>query len=406
MFENDLCPILDGNKSKEEFPKEPYIDFKQITQSRVNDAMTAEILRNPDFVEKYGNPHDRDEDDWNDLTTSPLDAEDQAQVNVFGQMQDILNAYPNQEIVKEKLFRFMSSLSKRETKYAIEFIKLKIDETIEGIKKEILTGNFNPDDENYYNFLATLRTNITLKYPLNSLILKSIIEGLFKMYIELKTSNITSQISLHALHKHIELFVSGIAGLNSTLPDNLLDDLKQLCDYTEKDELIQRPLSKSGEHSPVTFTSIPSPDAFPDIEPYKSQAVDIIEDIRDIVCESLERISSFSKYFDIKAELNIAEIKSGKSESKEKIFLSICSSEKRKVEKSFEKINLLQENLQEIMVKMQKQGQTINRELLPDYIEAVEQYIADIWQKALFPHLLFYAHLIFGEMPTNKPKWF
>jgi hypothetical protein len=228
------------------------------------------------------------------------------------------------------------------------------------------------------------------------------------MYLELKSLTKLPQEMLIALHSQIELFVSG-SRLITELPKKLKNNLQKFSNSDGSVDQAARPMSKIGDHSLVSFTVIPPPNQFPDIEPHKTQALDILEEMRDIVYDSLKRLSSFEMFFNIISELGFADIvriKGKRTDSREDIFWALCSTEKRKIDKLYIKLNEMQEKLQEIMIEMQKNEYSIDRKMLPDYIKSVEKHFEDMWEKVMFPHLIFYAYLIFGQTPADRPNWF
>lgn len=376
MSLNHIEPVPDKPQTKAvEFPYPPTCDFVNITQEQVNAAISNEIQ-------------------YDQLSTveQPLTSEEQVQFGVETIIKDIVIAAGDNISVKKNIFRFMMNLDRNSYNYAITYIKQMVSGFVQELKQEILSGSFTADAENYMKFLTGININVLLKYPVNTEIYRHLVEELFRMYIELKSLSDLPPETILSLHTQIEYFASGF-GLLVKLPDEL---------KAHTNGKTAKPMSKNGENSLTTFTILPSPNEFPDVNPYKKEALDILEEIRHVVYNSLERTSSFEQYFNITAELNYADLE---DDSRENIFKHTCASEKRKIDRISLKLNDLHSKLSELLENSGDRNNAHDSEMLTRYIKSVESHIKQMWEKAVFPHLLFYGNLIFGEIPSSRPQW-
>lgn len=390
--ENNIQEMPDKPLSQAvEFPFPPSCDFKSLIQKKVDAALTSEIERNPEFAEKY--------DEWgSDQTTRPLSAAEQGRLTIESDIELIILSCGDNVKVKEKIFGYIQNLDINSRIHAKRYIKSRISSFVKGLKHEIVDGKFVPNEENYMGLISKFNVNVMLKYPLTVELCRHFVEQLFRMYIELKSLADLPKNVLLMLHSQIEIFVSGLT-LNIELPSNFKKILQDFTNENLSKNKVARPLSKQGENSLVSFTVIPAPNEFPDIKPFKDEALDILEDMRDVVYNSMKRATSFEFYFDITSELSF-------NEEQEATFWAMCSTERRKIDGLYDKMDDLQAKLHELMMEINERDLTVDRMVLSRYMESVEKHIENVWEKAVFPQLLFFAYLLFGKTPNHKSKWF
>ena len=322
-------------------------------------------------------------------------------VNFLSVIELIALSIGDNVVVKEEIYQFMMQLDTNSFTYAIAYIKRKISEFVERLKQEILHNSSSTGAEDYMKLLSNLNVFILLKYPINPDIYRHLVEELFRMYVELKSLSDLPIEALVSLHSQIEFFVSG-SKLIIELPTELKESLQELTEHELISNTVAKPMSKQGENSLASFKIIPAPNDFPEVESFKKDALDILKDIESIVYGSMIRTSSFEQYFNITAEFECENLDEF---SKEDIFKHICSSEKHKIDRALLKLRDLELKLDQILKELERKGEAYDTEMLPNYIKSVKTHIQQMWEKAIFPHLLFYGNLIFGKIPPGKPQW-
>lgn len=327
------------------FPYPESCDYNSITQNQIDRVLNDENNLHPQI----------------DTPLPPI-SKDPIQLNIDAQLDLVESEFKDPTEVKDKIFGYIMGLSNNLKIHVINYIKKRVTSIIQKLKQEILNGTFTPDDENYLVFVKALNTHIKTRYPLNPDIYKHLIEELFRMHIELNESSSVSDAALLALQMQIQLFASAS---ESTIKIDLPTNLKNSMQGLTKADLEKSKVARS------------TPKTFPKTKLDEQQFMQIKQRLDRFV----ERANSFNFYFNTIPELDYAHLGENNvgseiKEDKEDLFFMICSAEKRKLDEL--KVN----------------------------DKAINKHIDEVWEKVIFPQLLLFAYLLFGETQNNQFEWF
>lgn len=367
MEKPDITMPLD-----EEVEEIEEIDLRSITHERISILIGEES----DKLGAFGKSDTPDED------------EELKRIHIYGQIDDILMHYGEFTIVKEKLLEFVTKLEdEKEQRYAEECIKHKLRETMQKLQELIEKNDFILSEDGYFTFLSYLNQGILMRLPLTANLSQTLAHECFLLYQTLKTKKKIPPEQLRAVNTFLTMFVSGIK-LQYELSENLREALESLTDNEVPDNIKAKLPEQSGHNSIANFATIPPLNKFPDIEPYKEEAEDLLSDIRGELLDILLPVTSFKLFIEFEAELKT-------SDFPEADFFALCHKQKQKIDRLYEKTNLLQQKLQKIA----------NRRIVRNYGTRVKNHIKFVWENGVFPALVFFAHISLGVSDKEKPQW-
>lgn len=388
--ENEKKSTDNENGIEYPYPQQE-IDFSSITSERI-----AELIEEEDSSASAN--------DWDELFTNPnyLSDEEKTRLRIESDIERMLIQYgytstDNDEklLVKEKLNEYLGKLSdEKEKLYAKNYIKKMIRVFMEDLKEQIVEGKFIPTENNYHNFLSKLRLSITLRFPFDADLYRFFIFECFAMYNDIKTKKSIPTEQLRALNSYFTVIIGG-AKLKYELSEDLKRRLKVLSEKKIPEEFEARLPALSGQHSIANFSIIPPLTPFPDINPYKEESLDLLDEIRKKLLDYLLSISSFKLFIKLNNELK-------DSNYPEADFIEICQNIKTEIDVLYEKIIELEQKLTKLINEAKKNRQKIRSSVLPDYIKRLRKHVKSVWENGIFPALLFFSLIRFGETKNFK----
>lgn len=330
-------------------------------------------------------------DGWGDVFEQKTEDEELKRIYVHGQIDDILIRYGELAIVKEKLLEFITKLKdEKEQRYAEEHIKHKLQETMRKLQELLEENDFVLLENGYFTFLGYLRQGIVMRLPLTANLRKTLAHECFLLYQTLKAKKKIPPEQLRAVNTFLTMFVSGIK-LQYELSENLREALGSLTDNKVPDNVDAKLPEQSGRNSIANFSIIPPLNEFPNIEPYKREAEKLLSDIRGGLLDILLPVTSFKLFIEFEAELSGKKI----SDFPEADFFALCRKQKQKIDRLYEKTDLLEQKLQEIA-----DPKTVRK-----YGARVKKHIKSVWENGIFPALAFFAHISLGVSNGENSQW-